>query len=353
MRPARQSSYLVRFGAWLDQIDPGVHRRVKGLRLATAFGLAAMLATMPGLAEGREMKLGVLAAGFALWASVSEGQATRYQSARDLLILCLAAGIGAALFVGLQPVLGHNWDELTLVTGAFCVGYLRHYGVVGAGVGSQIFIGQLLAFTCGATLRDLYTIALATTLAVLASVVPRILSGPAEKPVVSLHTDIPANGDVAFSELIIGLQAAFASLVVTILGQAMGLTESAWAIAACTYVVTGSLAGTVDRVRRRIAGTLIGVPLGLACLQVAAHAPLVVWAFAAFAIIVYAMALPEHYEIACGAYAFALVVTMGASGKYPIAVLAARGWETILGGAIGIAVVMLFAKLPFVRQRQC
>ncbi len=124
----------------------------------------------------------------------------------------------------------------------------------------------------------------------------------------------------------------------------------AWAITACTYVVAGSLAGTIDRVRRRIAGTLVGVPLGLACLPIAAHAPLVIWVLAALALVIYAMALPEHYEIACGSYAFALVVTMGASGEYPVAALVARGWETILGGAIGIAAVLLFARMPFVRQ---
>ncbi|MFT4115090.1 FUSC family protein [Bradyrhizobium sp.] len=353
MRPDPHNASFAVLGAWLDRIDPGTHRRVKGLRLATAYGLAAMLATTPALAEGRETLLGVLAAGFALWASVSEGQSTRYRSARDLLILCLAAGIGASLFAVLQPVLGPRWDELTLVTGAFCVGYLKRYGVLGAGVGSQIFIGQLLAFTSGATLRDLGTIALAVSLAGLASVVPRMLSGPAEKPALSPSADTPADGDVAFTEMIMGLQAASASLVIAVLGQMLGLTESAWAIAACTYVVTGSLAGTVDRIRRRVAGTLVGVPLGLACLPVAAHMPLVVWVMAAIAIIIYAMALPEHYEIACGAYAFALVVTMGASGEYPVAVLVARGWETILGGAIGIAVVLLFAKLPFVRQHEC
>jgi hypothetical protein len=31
---------------WLDCIDPGVHRRIKGLRLITAFGIAAMLGAM-------------------------------------------------------------------------------------------------------------------------------------------------------------------------------------------------------------------------------------------------------------------------------------------------------------------
>ena len=36
--------------AWLDRLDPGVHRRIKGLRLVTAFGIAWMANAMPGIA---------------------------------------------------------------------------------------------------------------------------------------------------------------------------------------------------------------------------------------------------------------------------------------------------------------
>jgi hypothetical protein len=36
--------------AWLDRLDPGTHRRIKGLRLVTAFGIAWMASTMPGIA---------------------------------------------------------------------------------------------------------------------------------------------------------------------------------------------------------------------------------------------------------------------------------------------------------------
>ena len=65
--------------AWLERIDPGTHRRIKGLRLVTAFAIAWMMANLPGLfpqLPGRAA-LGVMAAGFALWASVSEGRTTR------------------------------------------------------------------------------------------------------------------------------------------------------------------------------------------------------------------------------------------------------------------------------------
>ncbi|SIT46801.1 hypothetical protein BN2476_520129 [Paraburkholderia piptadeniae] len=57
--------------------------------------------------------------------------------------------------------------------------------------------------------------------------------------------------------------------------------------------------------RRRIIGALVGVPPGILCLPVAEHAPLVIWRAASPAMIVYAMALPEHYDVACGAFAFA------------------------------------------------
>ena len=134
-----------------------------------------------------------------------------------------------------------------------------------------------------------------------------------------------------------GLQAAIGSLVIVALNEVIGLEESAWAITACTYVVAGSATGTKERVRRRIVGTLIGVPLGLLCLPVAEHAPLLIWAAAALAMVIYAMALPERYDIACAAFAFTLIVTLAVSGSHSIPLLAARAWETLLGGALGLA----------------
>ena len=194
------------------------------------------------------------------------------------------------------------------------------------------------------TSSDRPTIGLATLLAILASVVPRTLSGPAEQPAMAVPLP-PAEGDTVYSEVAMGLQAAIASLAIVLLGRLVGLTESAWAITACTYVVANSAAGTIDRIKRRIVGTLIGVPLGLACLPIAAQAPLLIWSLAAIAMIIYAMALPEHYDIASGSYAFALIVTMAASGEYAVATLFARAWETIVGGALGIGVVLLLAPL--------
>jgi uncharacterized membrane protein YccC len=142
-----------------------------------------------------------------------------------------------------------------------------------------------------------------------------------------------------------GLQAAAAAIIIVALNAAIGLAESAWAITACTYVVAGSASGTIDRVKRRVLGTALGVPLGLACLPLAAAAPLMLWAAAALAMVIYAMALPERYDIACGAYAFTLIVTLAVSGEHSVPLLAARAWETLLGGALGLAAATLLLPL--------
>jgi uncharacterized membrane protein YccC len=138
--------------------------------------------------------------------------------------------------------------------------------------------------------------------------------------------------------------------VVVALNQLIGLEESVWAITACTYVVAGSTSGTAQRVRRRIIGTLIGVPLGLACLPLAEHAPLVVWSLAALAMIVYAMGLPDRYDVACGAFAFILIVTLAANGVHSVSYLFARLWETLIGGALGLAAALLIFPLRANRE---
>jgi hypothetical protein len=282
--------------------------------------------------------LSSLAGGFALWASVSEGQATRGKSARDLALLCVAATIGAVGFVGLAPVLaglGHAGPELTLAIGAFFAGYLRRFGVLGTGIGSQIYIGQLYALGAGLRATDLPTVIMAGAIAALAAIVPRMLSGSAERP--------PPFGEIRKHSIALsmGLQAAAAAIVIVGLDWLIGLTEAAWAITACTYVIANSTAGTLDRVRRRIIGTAIGVPLGLAFLPLAAHAPIVIWAAAAVAMIVYAIALPERYDVACGAFAFMLIVTLAVGGEHSIPLLAARAWETLVGGLLGLAAALL------------
>jgi Fusaric acid resistance protein-like len=355
----RPPGFLARARAWLERVDPGTHRRIKGLRLVTAYGIAAMLGTLLGSTYGfsGSVSLGYLAAGFALWASVSEGQTTRALSSRDLAILTVAAAFGAITMMGLAPWLGgahgRPGSELVLVTGAFLVGYLRRFGTLGAGVGSQIYIGQLLAYGYGLTGGDVWMVALAAVIAAVAAIVPRVLSGPAEHPAV---VPIAGCASVALDggprqEFRMGLQAAVAALAVVALNQVIRLPESAWAITACTYVIAGSATGTVDRVRRRIVGTMIGVPLGIACLPIALHAPPLAWMAAALAMIIYAMALPERYDIACAAYAFTLMVTLAVSGEHSIIVLAARAWETLLGGALGVVTAKLIFPLRTVARR--
>jgi uncharacterized membrane protein YccC len=143
-----------------------------------------------------------------------------------------------------------------------------------------------------------------------------------------------------------GMQSAVSALVIVLIGSVIHLQESAWAITASTYVIAGSTSGTADRVRRRIVGTLIGVPLGIACLPIAQHAPPLAWILAAIAMIIYAVALPDRYDIACAAYAFTLMVTLAISGETSTSVLAARAWETLIGGVLGVIAAKVILPLP-------
>jgi len=341
---------------WLERADPGSHRRVKGLRLVTAYGLAAMCGALQESGKGASggNLLSSLAGGFALWASVSEGQSSRGKSARDLLILCGAAGVGALSMLWLSPLLsgpGRPGSELTLASGAFLVGYLKRFGISGAGVGSQIYIGQLLAFGAGLMPPDAGTVVLASGIAAISAMVPRFLSGPAEHPV-SFQALPPAGPRRPSTSLAMGVQAATAALAIVLLNGVVALEESAWAVTACTYVIASSATGTMDRVRRRILGTVIGVPFGLVLLPAAAQRPILLWAAAALAMIVYAIALPDRYDVACGAFAFTLMVTLAASGVHSDLLLTARIWETIIGCALGLAASRLVFPLGGVLSRE-
>ena len=291
--------------------------------------------------------LSALAGGFALWASVSEARGTRRESSRDLVLLAAAAALGAASFALLAPLLGRfgtAGPEFCLISGAFCAGYLRRFGLTGTGIGSQIYIGQLLALGAGLGPGDLRLIGVAACIAAAASVVQRVLSGPAELPP-PLPPALPRAPGRMRPELAMGLQAAVAGLVMCGLNAGFGLIESAWAITASTYVIAGSATATTSRVLRRIAGTAVGVPLALAFLLLAANLPILLWGAAACAMVVYAMALPGRYDIACGAYAFTLIVTLAVTGEHSVAILAARAWETLLGAALGWAAATLLFPL--------
>jgi Fusaric acid resistance protein-like len=350
-------SLMSKAAGWIERIDPGTHRRVKGLRLVTAYGIAALLGTLPSIKHGLHggESLGALAGGFALWASVSEARIVRTESSRDLVLLCGAGVVGVGLMIWLAPFLvgpGRPGPELVLAVGAFFVGYLKRYGVLGAGIGSQIYLGQLFAFGFGLTATDMRMVGVAGMIAALGAIVPRLLSGPAEHPAVLLTTVPRDSQNGELPALFMGLQAAAAAVLIVALNDAIGLTESAWAITASTYVVASSRAGTIERVRRRIVGTMIGVPLGLLCLPIADRVPLLVWVAAGIAMIIYAMALPERYDVACAAFAFALIVTMAAAGDHSFRLLASRAWETVIGSVVGAAAAMLIVpRWPFEHGR--
>jgi uncharacterized membrane protein YccC len=344
---------------WIDRIDPGTHRRIKGLRLVTAYGIAVALGTLKDVSADvpATLSLGTLAGSFALWASVSEGRSTRYASSRDLILLCIAGALGASSFALLAPLLrplGHAWPESVLVVGAFLVGYFKRYGITGAGIGSQIYIGQLLSYGGKLTPSDLPAIGIATLIAAIAAVVPRLLSGPAERPTLQspLASIATVRNRTVSGEVVMGIQAATAACIIVLLNGFFGLIESEWAITACVYVVAGTSSGTMERVRRRIVGTLVGVPLGLLCIPLSAETPLLLWCAASAAMIIYAMALPERYDVACGAFAFVLIVTLAVSGQHSIVVLFARAWETILGGMLGLLAASCLFPLRAVYEKE-
>ncbi|WP_369792917.1 FUSC family protein [Terriglobus sp. TAA 43] len=131
--------------------------------------------------------------------------------------------------------------------------------------------------------------------------------------------------------LLLGLQAAIPAVLILVLTPIFRLHEPAWAITAAAYVVSTQTPGTTDRIRRRIIGTSIGVPIGLAFLVLGAEDHLLLWGATAMGMMLYALSLPKRYDIACGAYAFVLMLTMIASGERSVSLLASRVSETLLG----------------------
>jgi hypothetical protein len=332
--------------AWIDKVDPGAERRLKGLRLVAAYALAVTLGSLWDVVNRTSggIHMAQLAGGFALWASVSEARSERFAASRELVILCAAAMLGAVSYSLLSPLLRqHEWVsvESVLVTGAFLVAYLKYFGTLGAGIGSQLYIGQLLAFGFDAGPSDLGSIGAAGIIAMVSSVLPRWLVHRTQRAqVTEAAANISASPDRE-TALLNGIQTAVAATVVVALNNVFVLTESAWAITACVYVITATPQGTLQRARHRIVGTLVGVPIGLACMPLAAYAPVVTWGLAGVAIIVYTIALPSRYDIACGAFAFTLIVTLEMSGQHSTAVLFSRVWETMLGATLGVAMALL------------
>jgi hypothetical protein len=306
--------------------------------LAYALGawFGESLAVASGHAEA--VRIGVIVGNVALWASVSEAQQRRARSAAHLALLCAAAACGAAIYVGVVNGLGlhgRGSPEMVLASGAFAVGALRCFGPLAAGIGSQVYIGELLAYGGGLT-RDDRRFALVLGLAALAaSVLPRLLIAPVRPPLPRPAALPSTRAHGIPVSLAMGLQGAVAALAVVLLARLLDLEASAWAVTAATYVIAGSAVATAARARLRIIGTPFGVALGLAWLPLCEHAPPIAWAGAAIAMIVYAVTLAERYDIACGAFAFVLVVMLAAGGEQSVPLLAARAWETLLGGCVG------------------
>jgi hypothetical protein len=58
LAPGSEGRFLASPVRWLDRIDPGGHRRIKGLRLVTAYGIAARLGTNDGYCVGPARRAG-------------------------------------------------------------------------------------------------------------------------------------------------------------------------------------------------------------------------------------------------------------------------------------------------------
>ena len=86
------------------------------------------------------------------------------------------------------------------MTGAFFVGYLKRFGILGAGIGSQIYIGQFLAYSAGLTMADVKLVGVAGLVSVVASVVPRLFSDVVEHAGPAPHV-AAIGGQVAPGEL--------------------------------------------------------------------------------------------------------------------------------------------------------
>ena len=281
----------------------------------------------------------MLGANFALWACVSEMGVSRLHGVRLLLTMSAAALAGAISFALLGPMLAHAGKaapEFALLPGAFLVGALKRFGAAGAGVGSQFYIGQMLAWSNGLGAPDMHAMLLAGVAAAAATMLCRALITEAARPGEPPVQPAPAPDTVTAIEM--GLQSALGALLVLALDAAVGLEEPAWAVTACVYVIAGTPGQTLHRGFQRMAGTLVGVALGLACLPLVDHVPWLAWAAAALAMMLYSVSLPARYDYACGAYAFTLMVTLHAQGEHSLAVLAARARETLIGA--GIAMVL-------------
>lgn len=313
----------------------------KGGRIVAGYGSAALFTL--GLAHVFETSdndkfMLTLAGNMALWASVSEsGRSRRHGSLILLLMLCPAFILGAASFAWLAGLLrrdGRAAPEFALLLGAIAVGGSRRFGSAGAGIGSQFYIGQIVAWSVGLSVAQFRQLLLAGAGAAAATLLCRALLSEFIPPEAPAPIKPPALSTLTAIE--VSLQSGFGALLVLLLDALVGLREPAWAVTACVYVIAGTPDQTLARGRQRIAGTLVGVMLGLAALPLVYRAPWLAWVASAGAMMLYATAMAARYDMACGAFAFTLVVTLAAQGEHSLALLASRAWETLLGASIAM-----------------
>ncbi|SFM93083.1 FUSC family protein [Variovorax sp. OV329] len=322
----------------------------KGARIVASYGMAAVLALalarLLGLGpQERELTL-MLAANMALWACVSEAGRSRLHGACLLVLLCVAFVLGAGSFAWLSGLLTHAGvvaPEFALLIGAAAVGGLRRFGSAGAGVGSQFYIGQMLAWSLGLRADHLALLLVAGLASVGAALLARGLLTEFIPPQAPAAPEPPGPDTLTAIEM--GLQSGCGALLVLALDALVGLKEPAWAVTACVYVIAGSPAQTLARGRQRMVGTVVGVALGLAALPLVYRAPWLAWVGSAAAMMLYTTALAARYDLACGAFAFTLMVTLAAQGEHSLAVLAARAWETLLGAAIAMILARVLRVL--------
>jgi len=150
-------SLMSRAVEWIERIDPGTHRRVKGLRLVTAYGIAALLVTLPSITQGLHggESLGALAGGFALWRVCLGSDGSERVGPRSCPVVRSRSSGGApddvvSSFPGGAGLSGRG---ACACCWAFLVGHMKRYGVLGARIGSQLYLGQLFAFGLGPRLQ--------------------------------------------------------------------------------------------------------------------------------------------------------------------------------------------------------
>ncbi len=261
------------------------HRRIEGLRLITAFGIAASLGTLqditselPGSARRSVRSRGV-ARSWNAAAVLGSARPAPMVEPRDLALLCAAGALGVAVFILLAPLhlaAGRpRGSELTLVTRPPSRSAIWSVSACSArGIGSQFFIGDCSSCACGSCRADLPDSGCRRHDRGGGVVVPRMLSGPAE-PSASVAALAPvavqnAAGSSRRNSSMGWCRPPDGALVVI----ALGATVTAWRNppGRSRPALMSSRArrpAQLERVRRsRIIGTLIGVPLGLACLPV-------------------------------------------------------------------------------------